>query len=261
LSFVAEGKAAELVMFLIALVAALYYLWRAVQGRTLEMREMAQYTALGEGIDRAVEEGRPVICTIGGYAYLSGLYAPMAIAGLNVMRYVVTETITRGADVRLPVGRQPEQHALIDGIYREATVAAGRPEAYNRENVQFFGSNVQYEAGIAGWIQRDGCSMYVMVGACGGGIDTVPLHWAYDAGALRVGGTARWPHQGTFTMLNDYPLHMDDIYGLGAVCSQDPIVMSVHGGADTVKFALAAIVFIGALLNAAGIPILDWLKL
>jgi hypothetical protein len=54
---------------------------------------------------------------------------------------------------------------------------------------------------------------------------------------------------------------MDDIYGLGAVCSQDPIVMSVHGGADTVKFALAAIVFIGALLSVAGIPVLDWFKI
>lgn len=259
MSIVAEGKAAELVMFIIGLIAGLYYLWEAIQGRALEMREMEQFKAIGEGIDRAVEEGQPVICTIGGYAYLSGLYAPMAVAGLNVMRYVVTQTVTRGANVRLPVGRQPEQHAIIDGIYREACVAAGRPEAYNREYVQFFGSNVQYEAGIAGWIQRDGCSLYVMVGACGGGIDTVPEHWAYDAGALRIGGTARWPHQGTFTMLNDYPLHMDDIYGLGALCSQDPIVMSVHGGADTVKFALAALVLIGAILSLAGLPILDWL--
>jgi hypothetical protein len=261
LSIVAPGKAAELVIFLIALVAALYYLWQALKGKMLPLRDMAQFAALGEGVDRAVEEGQPVICTIGGYAYLSGLYAPMAVAGLNVMRYVVRETITRGAEVRLPVGRQPEQHAIIDGIFREACVAAGRPEAYNREHVQFFGSNEEYEAGIAGWIQRDGCSMYVMVGAAGGGIDTVGEHWAYDAGALRVGGTARWPHQGTFTMLNDYPLHMDDIYGLGAICSQDPIVMSVHGGADTVKFALAAIVFVGALLSVAGVPVLDWLKL
>jgi hypothetical protein len=100
-----------------------------------------------------------------------------------------------------------------------------------------------------------------MIGAAGGGIDTIPVHWAYQAGAMRIGGTPRWPHQGTFTMLNDYPLWMDDVYALGARCSEDPIVVSTQGGADVGKFILVMMLVVTAILVAAKQPIVAWLNM
>ena len=261
MSIFITGRMAELVIFVIIAAATLYYLWSAIKGKVVELRPLPQFDAISDGVDKAVEEGHPVYITIGGYAYLSGLYATMAIAGLNVLRYTLRLAIRRGATVHLPVPRQPEAYALIDGIYREVSVSEGKPEAYVMDNVQFYGSNEAYYTGIAGWIARDGCSLYLMIGAAGGGIDTIPVHWAYQAGAMRIGGTPRWPHQGTFTMLNDYPLWMDDVYALGARCSEDPIVVSTQGGADVGKFILVVMLVVTAILVAAKQPIVAWLNM
>jgi len=256
-----SGKAAEFFFFIIIAVAAIYYLWQAIKGKAVEIRDLPQFDAISDGIDKAVEEGHPVYITIGGYAYLSGLYATMAISGLNVLRYTTRLAVRRGATMHIPVPRQPEAFALMDGIYREVCVSEGKPESYNRDNVQFYGSNEAYYTGIAGWIARDGCSLYIMIGAAGGGIDTIPLHWAYNAGALRIGGTPRWPHQGTFTMLNDYPLWMDDVYAMGAKCSEDPVVISTQGGADVGKFLLVVMLVVTAILAALNVPIVSWLNM
>lgn len=258
---IVSGKLTELVTFLIIAAAALYYLWIAIKGKILDLRPLPQFEAVSDGVDKAVEEGHPVYVTIGGYAYLSGLYATMAISGLNVLRYTIKMCVRRGASVHIPVPRQPEAYALMDGIYREVCVSEGKPEVYNMDNVQFYGSNEAYYTGIAGWIARDGCSMYMMIGAAGGGIDTIPLHWAYNAGALRIGGTPRWPHQGTFTLLNDYPLWMDDVYAMGAKCSEDPVVVSTQGGADVGKFILVVLLIATAILAAAKVPIISWLNM
>jgi len=153
-----SGKAAEFFFFIIIAVAAIYYLWQAIKGKAVEIRELPQFDAISDGIDKAVEEGHPVYITIGGYAYLSGLYATMAISGLNVLRYTTRLAVRRGATMHIPVPRQPEAFALMDGIYREVCVSEGKPESYDRDNVQFYGSNEAYYTGIAGWIARDGRS-------------------------------------------------------------------------------------------------------
>ena len=76
---------------------------------------------------------------------------------------------------------------------------------------------------------------------------------------MRIGGTPRWPHQGTFTLLNDYVLWMDDVYALGAKCSEDPVVVSTQGGADVGKFLLVALLVVTVILAAAKVPIISWL--
>jgi hypothetical protein len=257
----AQGKVSDFLFFVIAAAFTIYYLWTAIQGKPQPLRILPQYEAISDGIDKAVEEGKPVYVTPGGYAYLSGMYASMTIAGMEVTRHVAKLAIRKGATPHFPVSVQPEHQPLVDGIYREACVEEGKPEAYRRENVQYFGNTEgNYSTGITGWIARDGCSCYIVVGAFGGGIDTMPVEWASEWGGVTIGGTARWSHQGTITMLTDYPLHLDDIFALGAICTQDPVVMSSLTAGDIVKFLMMAIVLIGSILAVAGQPVVHWLK-
>jgi hypothetical protein len=107
MSIFITGRMAEFVIFVIIAAATLYYLWSAIKGKVVEIRPLPQFDAIADGVDKAVEEGHPVYITIGGYAYLSGLYATMAIAGLNVLRYTLRLAIRSGASVHLPVPRQP----------------------------------------------------------------------------------------------------------------------------------------------------------
>jgi glutamate synthase domain-containing protein 2 len=61
-------------------------------------------------------------------------------------------------------------------------------------------------------------------------------------------------------MLADYPMFMDDIFSAGAICSADDVVKASLVGGDIVKLALVATTILFAILAAAGLPALNWIK-
>lgn len=259
---VEQGKSVELVVSIITAAFALYYLWRAMQGETQELRHMRQMDAISDGVDKSVEEGKPIYISPGDQAYLQGMYAPMTIAGMNVLRYTTTLAVRRNAHIRYPVPVNPESLPLIDGIYREVTVAEGKPQVYDRSNLVYFGSEwYSYAGGFTAYLAREGVSCLVEVGAITGGGSSTPAGWVREFGGTVVGGTGRYLHQGTWAMLADYPLFMDDIYALGAMCSEDDEVKASIVGGDIVKEILLVVAIVGSLLGLLGLPIGEWLSL
>jgi hypothetical protein len=259
MSLIQEGKIVEAILTFTTIAMTMIILNRASAGKSIPIRWMSQIDAMGDGVNKALEEGKPVFVTVGCYAYLSGIYAAMTIAGLNVTRYIAKLCVGKGAEVRFPISKQPECLPIIDGIYREVCVSEGKPEAYVRDNVQYFGGH-GYSTGISGWVAREGCSLYVMVGALGGtSADVDGLCFAKMSGALSTGGTGRWAHQGTWAVLTDYPMFTDDIYAVGALCAEDEVMQSTIAGGDFVKIAMIIFTLIGLIAVAAGIPFDEWM--
>lgn len=256
------GKYVELLFFVVSLVATLSFLWSSMKGRKYPLRLLPQITAISDGVDRAVETGRPVYITPGDQSYLSGQYAGMTMAGMNVLRYTARIAIEKGAAVVFPVPTTPEALPLIDGVYREVCVAAGKPEAYKRENVVYFGTAFQaHQIALSSLIQRLGCALYVEVGAITGGGSAVPLIWAREMGGVIVAGTARYVNNGGIGIYADYPLFQEDIFAAGAFCSNDDIVRSSQVGSDVVKIIVIGLTLVLTVLALAGQPVLAWLKL
>jgi hypothetical protein len=253
------GKGLEFFVFFITLAATLYYTWQAVKGNPQPLRELPQVAAISEGVDRAVETGRPVYVSPGDMAYLEGMYAPMTLAGMNVVRYTTRLAVQRGARVILPVPCNAGTLPLLDGIFREVAVEEGRPETYRREDVIWFGPDQGHHSmGLTAVIAREGCACAVFNGACRGGGTNSPIGWAREYGGLVIGGTARLLHQGSWAMLSYYPCFMDDVYAMGAECSQDDIVKSAQVGGDLAKLVVLAMVIIFALAAiVVREPILD----
>jgi hypothetical protein len=248
-------------MFVIAvLVISWIILWQAMQGRSRELRVMPQFEAISDGVDRAVEQGLPVYVAPGAYSYLSGLYAPMTIAYLNILRHTARMAVRRGAELRLPISMNPETLPLTDGIYREVCVAEGKPEAYHRENVFWSSIENGYAIGLAAQISRSGCATYVVVGALTGTGDINPTGTARSAGAVVIGGTARMRHQGTYAMLIDYLMVGPDLYAVAAQASGDPLVVSTIVSNDIMQIILIVITGVGLVLALAGQPAVAWLK-
>ena len=262
MSVIEAGKNVQFGIFIVMLIATIYYLQRALAGHNIEMRKMEQVDAISDAVDRAVEEGNPIYATPGNRAYLSGMFAPMTIAGMNAIRYTARLCVRRGARIILPSPVNPEALPLIDGIFREVATAEGYPDAYKREDVIFFGGDQnQYSMGFTGTIAREGVSGAVFCGATTGGGDNSPAGWVREYGGMVIGGTARVGHQGSWAMLADYPLFMDDIYGFGAICSENNVVRSSMIAGDLTKFIAVGLVLLGAILAAVGLPMLDWLAL
>jgi hypothetical protein len=259
MSIIATGKVTEVIVTVALFIVAWVVLYRAYKGKPMSIRHMHHIDAINDGVDRAVEQGKPVFVTVGCYAYLSGILTAMTIAGLNVTRYVARQCVRKGAQVRFPISKQPECLPLIDGIYREVCVAEGKPEAYRRENVQYFGGH-GYATGTSAWIAREGCALFVMVGALGGtSADVDSVNFAKMAGAVTTGGTCRWAHQGTWAIYCDYPMFTDDIYAVGAECSGDPFMQTSIAIGDFGKLAMIVLTLIGVVLAFAGYPFRSWL--
>jgi hypothetical protein len=242
------GKGLEFFVFFVTLAATLYYTWQAVQGNPQPLRDLPQVAAISEGVDRAVETGRPVYVSPGDMAYLEGMYAPMTLAGMNVVRYTTRLAVQRGARVILPVPCNAGTLPLLDGIFREVAVEEGRPETYRREDVIWFGPDQGHHSmGLTAVIAREGCACAIFNGACRGGGTNSPIGWAREYGGLVIGGTARLLHQGSWAMLSDYPCFMDDVYAMGAECSEDDVVKSAQVGGDLSKLVVLAMVIIFAI--------------
>jgi len=140
-------------------------------------------------------------------------------------------------------------------------VAEGKPEAYNADNVRFFGKDsASSAAGIAQHLAHTGCSLYVDVGAPSGSSYS-PMGIAKEYGALLIAGTARWVHQGAYACYGDYVLFMGDVIAAGALASGDEVVKSSVVAGDAINLFAFALLCIAVILAVAGMPVVNWLNM
>lgn len=214
---------------------------------------LPQVEAISDGVDRSVESGLPVFVGPGANAWLWGQYALMTIAGMNILRHTLTLAVRKGARPILVGPHGTDVVILMDGIYREVCVREGKPEAYNRDNVEFYAG--QYSIGLTASLLRNGVGCLVLVGGLGGGSDSCPAGIARALGGLVVAGTPRVLHQGTFALFADFPLFMDDCFAAGAIVSGDEAVKASLVGGDVVKLALVGSTIVLLVLALLGYPV------
>jgi len=251
-----SGKLTELIFLVLAAVVVVFFQLRVMRGKSEPLRKMEQVEAISEGVDKAVEEGKPVYVSPGNMAYFSGLYAPMTINGMNVLRYTARLCVRKGARVIFPVPYNPECLPLIDGIFREVCVSEGKPEAYKRDDVHYYGgTEASFCIGVGADIARNGASLAIFVGA-NSSSEMVGAGAARQRGAIVIHGTPRYAHQSTAFVMADFPLFCEDVYGAGAICSGDPVVGASLVGGDLVKLLVIVIGTIAfAVLTLAGQPV------
>jgi hypothetical protein len=254
MSIITSGKTAQFLIFAFALVVMVIYLWNSLQGHKYPLRRMRQIEAIEDGVERAVEQGKPVY-VLAGYGALEGMFAPMTIAAMNVLRYTARLAVRKNAKLVFPIANA-EHTSLVDGIYREVCVSEGKPEAYHRELVKYWGAS--WVIAVIGEMLREGVSCWVELGATGGSMPEGS--WAHVLGGLTIGGTQRYLHQGTWAAYAHYPLFCEDVYAAGAICSDDEVVKGSLVAGDIVKIVMIGLLAVFTILALAGVPILNWIK-
>jgi hypothetical protein len=249
-----------LIFFIVALLDVIYHTMGALSGKmALELRSLAPVEAIADGVDRCKEMGKPVYLTAGCYAQLSGLYAPMTISAINIQRYTLRMAIREDVEPWIMVPMIPEALPLLDGIYREVCVAEGKPEAYKRDHVQWFGQlESGYSTGCMGIAERIRAGTAVCAGAMSGTGDIAPTAANRTVGALMIGGCARYTHQGVYSIWYDYTLWTSDVYAAGAYCSGEPLMRASVIAQDIVTWICIGLSLI-ALAAGTGIGV-GWLS-
>ena len=247
------GKMLETTIFLAIAALTVYIIFK---GKTEKFRRLPAVDAMEDMADRCSEMDRPYYFSPGDQP-LSGWRAPMTIAGLNILRYLAGICFERGVKI-LAHTNQSELIPLMDGIIRESSLTAGRTEMYSPSQVRFLGGGT---AAKLADMKRNKIGCYTAVGGFGGMQCFTELEEAHRVGAIVIGGTARYYHNGNFAIFADYPLFCGDIYAAAADVSDDPKVQSSIISEDIIKLLTVIALIVASIVGAAGLPIMEWLSL
>jgi len=234
------------------MAAVAYYIKSAEKGKVPKVRRVAGIDAIDEAIGRAVEMGKPIVCSHGIANLRGATSGPQTLAGLSVLAYVSKKAIASNAQVIVPV-RNPEVWPIAADIVETEYKLAGRADEFDSDDIRFLSSNqFGYSSNYMGLLMREKPGANIMIGA----------YWAESlqlgetgnrVGAFQIAGTANTSQIPFFLITADYCLIGEEIYSAGAYLSEDGPLMGSLAGADVGRLMAVVLGILGTLLYTAGI--------
>lgn len=247
LGFLTEGNVSEFFVMVIVVGLIWYMVSRARAGMAVPaIRKINGLEAVEEAIGRATEMGRPVF-------YVPGIRPvddEQTIASYGVLGHLAkqcakydTRLIAAHADVLVT--------AIDEEIIRQSYLEAGRPDAFNPDDVRYLGDQFPFASGAIGIMEKEKPAANIYFGSFYAE-SLILAENGYKNGAIQIGGTAN-THQLPFLMAAcDYCLVGEEIYAASAYLSKDPVITGSVVGQDWTRIGVAIIVVLGALLNTFG---------
>ncbi len=233
-----------LVFFFVSLL--LYIRW-ARKGRDLYVRPIGGLAAMNEAIGRATEMGRPILY-VPGIADVDDI---QTIASMVILSEVAKLAAQHDTRTIVPTNKALV-YPLAEETVRNAYLHAGRPEAFQRDDVRFLSEDqFAFTAGTTGIMLRERPATNIYMGA----------FWAeslflaetgFAAGAIQIAGTANVSQLPFFVAACDYTLIGEELYAASAYLSREPMLLGSLKASDLSKLVFGAIILFGLL--AANFP-------
>ncbi|HHW17477.1 MAG TPA: hypothetical protein GXX30_01035 [Firmicutes bacterium] len=239
----------------VILVGALltYYGRKMKSGCSYKLRKIPALEAIEEAIGRATELGRPVFFS-GGFGDVVGSEGMQVLAGLDILSFAARKCAEYNLKIVSAVCNQNVQ-AVTEEVVRQAYSAAGRPEAYQPEMVQFLSpTQMAYTAASIAIIRREQVAASILVGPFFGEA-LIIADAAAEIGAIGIAGTARMSQLPLFVAACDYVLIGEEMFAGSAYLSGSPAAVGSIAAQDIMKLIAAVLVLVGSLLKTASI---DW---
>jgi hypothetical protein len=219
--------------------------------RDLTIRRLPGLEALDEALGRATEMGKPVLFIHG----LHDMGSPSTIAAVNILGQVAKRTAEY--DTLLKVGnRDPIVMSVSQEVVKEACIEAGRPDAYNSDNIFMAAADqFSYAAALEGMMVREKPAANLLIGYFYA--ESLLLAETGSAtGAIQIAATDAYTQLPFFVTTCDYTLMGEELYAASAYLSRDPKLMGSLKGQDLGKGIFIIVLLLGTLMSTAGI---SWL--
>lgn len=205
------------------------------------IRRIAGLEAIDEAIGRATEMGKPV-------HYSPGMsdFGPQMYAGLAVLSYVAK--LAAQYDTRLIVTiRRPQIHPVASEIVKQAYLEAGRPDAFNPEEVRYVSDwQFSYTAAVMGIFQREKPAANLMIGYWMAEA-LVLAEAGAQAGCIQIGANTNTFQIHFFIVTCDYTLIGEELYAASAYLSKEPMLTGTVVAQDMLKIVVAALILVGTV--------------
>ena len=113
-----EGKIVAFIFTIISFIVTLYY--TSIKKGEIVPPKLAGVDAITEGVDRAVEMGKPVHYTGGERCDMTGINTPMTVAMLTGLMYVAGLCAEKGARLIASAPRTAEAIPIMQRIVHDS---------------------------------------------------------------------------------------------------------------------------------------------
>lgn len=241
------------------LVAALLYITIVIvtiiiaRRRNIYVRPIAGLRAVDDAIGRATEMGRPILYIAG----LTGVGDISTIAAMLVLGHLARRTAAYETPVLVPC-QDPLVMAIEREIVRESYLEAGRPQAYNPDNIFYVtDSQFGYVAAVDGLMMRQKPAANFYMGYFFA--ESLILAETGNAtGAIQIAGTDADTQLPFFITSCDYTLMGEELYAASAYLSRDPVLLAQLKGQDLGKMLIFLLLLVGGLLVLLTGPPGEW---
>lgn len=218
------------------------------------VRPIPGLAAVDEAVGRATEMGRPLLFTSG-----TGEVDRMAtLAALSILGTVAKTAAEHDTRLIYP-NNDPVVAAVAQEVVKESCLRAGRPEAFQSEDIFFVTkSQFGYAAAVDGIMVRQKPAACLFFGTFEGE-SLIFAETGNGIGAIQIAGSDSTIQLAFFLVACDYTLIGEELFAASGYLSGDPVIVASLRGQDYLKLAVIGFLLLGAL--AATLHIADLAKL
>jgi hypothetical protein len=242
-----SGRVGALVILLILSTIILWFIETGKRGRKLYIREIGGLSAVEDAVGRATEMGRPVL-------YIPGIMDMddiQTIASMVILGRVARKTAEYGSSLVVPTSRSVVM-SVAQEVVREGYLQAGRPDAYQKENISYITDDqFGYAAGVDGIMVRQKPAAIFMLGTFYAE-SLILAETGRSVGAIQIAGTAMPSQIPFFVAACDYTLIGEELFAASAYLAREPKLLGSLKGQDVAKFFFICVIVIGVLAATLG---------
>ncbi|MGQ3685598.1 MAG: DUF6754 domain-containing protein [Candidatus Loosdrechtia sp.] len=241
-------KINNFVIMIILSVIILYFIVHARRNPDMFLRKIGGLDAVDEALGRATEMGKPVLFVHG----LTGMGSISTIAATNILGRIARKIADYDANLKV-VNNDPIVMSVSQEVVKESYLEAGRPDAYNPDNVFLVASEqFPYVAAVGGIMTREKPAANFFIGYFFAE-SLILAETGATTGAIQIAGTDAFTQLPFFITTCDYTLIGEELYAASAYLSREPMLMGTLRAQDVGKGLSIIILVLGTLLASFGL--------
>jgi len=206
------------------------------------IRKIAGLDAIDEAVGRATEMGRPVhISDFDSFLSLPSTWAFWAYLAhtAKLCAQYDTRIINCNRDILV--------FSVNEEIVQQAYLEAGRPDAFNRDDIRFYSPRqFAWAAAVCGMMHREKPAASILIGAFFAE-SLILAETGNLIGAIQVAGTGSTAQLPFFVAACDYTIIGEEMFAGAAYLSREPVLSGTIVAQDALKAAVFLAFLVGTL--------------
>lgn len=232
----------------------LYFIVHARRNPNMFLRKIGGLDAVDDALGRATEMGKPVLFVHG----LTSMGSISTIAAISILGRIARKIADYDANLKV-VNNDPIVMSVSQEVVKESYLEAGRPDAYNPDNVFLVASEqFPYVAAVGGIMTRERPAANFFIGYFYAEA-LILAETGASTGAIQIAGTDAYTQLPFFITTCDYTLIGEELYAASAYLSREPMLMGTLRAQDAGKGLLILILILGTILASFGLTFITHL--